>query len=136
MLHSYEAIHIPNRPEVNLRAGQKGLKANIHGEPSLNPRENSAFDCAVVFIDLSNCVPDLYLCSLFFGKSDDPFVILSPLQKDLYLVAHIGRQIPLVVNKLTNRDLPFWFVTDINQDIFFVDLNDLSSNYLSLFDTP
>ena len=79
MLCAYQGIHIPDRPQINLRSWQKGLQTDINRKTPLDPGQDLSLNGTVIFVDFFDVIPDFDLGCLFFGESYGALVILSPL---------------------------------------------------------
>ena len=74
-----------NRPQVDLRARQECLDADVDGESALHPRDDRALDGLFVVVGVADLVPDLEALGLFFGKHELAVFVLDFFDKNFDL---------------------------------------------------
>ena len=101
--------------KIDLRSGQKGGDADVHGQAAPDPGDHLAFNHTITLLaGPADLIPDLQIVGFVFGKDDDPFVIFSAFQIDIYLIPLLYRHVFLAGAKLGYRHLSFRFITHVD----------------------
>src|SRR5262245_6089936 len=127
--HAGQVLH---RPQVDLRARQEGLHADVHAEAALDDLHHPALDRRAFFIGLGDRVPHLDLVGLVLGEDDEPFGILLGLEIDLDLLAHLRRD--AVAVELLDRDRTLALVAHVHQHFAGSDVDDTAADDLALLE--
>ena len=77
------------RDDVDLRAGQEGLDADVDHEAALDDALDLAFDEPAVVEDLDDLVPVLLVGGFLLREDDHALVVLEFLEEDFDLVADL-----------------------------------------------
>ena len=118
---SHQIVKIANRPQIRLRAGQKGLNPDIHREAALDPRLNRTVDGFISVEHPLDFFPDFYTGRFFLGEHDTFFLVVPPFDHDFHFVTDFGFNRTGLVPEFMNPDLAFGFVTDINKHMILID---------------
>src|SRR6185436_15140467 len=82
-----QRVEIPDRTDVDLRAGEERADADVHGEPALDALDDAADDDLAFRIGLLDLVPDLHLLGFFTRQDDVAFAIFGTLEEHVHDVA-------------------------------------------------
>ena len=122
-LLALHAIEIAHRPQVNLRAGQKGARAHdVHGQAALDAVDDPGLHRSLVVVGLLDLVPGLQALRLLVREIDVAFLGVARFAHDGDFVAALHRDVALGVGKLGNRNDAFGFVADVHHHVLRRDL--------------
>src|SRR4030095_9065461 len=127
--HAGQVLH---RPQVDLRAGQERLHADVNAQTALDDFHHPALDPRARFIGLGHGVPHLDLVVLVLGEDDEPLGILLGLEVDLDLLAHLRHDAVSV--ELLDGDRAFALVAHVHQHLAGADVDDAAADDLALFE--
>ena len=96
-------LEVAHRPQVDLRAGQERLHADVDGEAALHARDDDALDGFVALAGAADLVPDLEAVGLLLGEDDAAVLVLGLLEQDVDLVADAHEHGAVVVHELPGR---------------------------------
>src|SRR5205823_14125996 len=110
--HRGEILH---GTQIDLRARQERLHADVHGEAALDHLDHAALDRLPLLVRLGDRVPDLDLVGLVLGQDDEAFGVLLGLEVDLDLLADL-RQGAMAM-ELLDRDRTLALVADVDEHL-------------------
>ncbi len=94
---------------------------------------DDTFKGRIIFIGLFDGVPNFDLFGFFFRKVNY-FVLIVPIFHHHFNgIIQLGTQITFLIHEFMDSNLPFRFVTNVNQHMIFVDGDNLTSNHLTFF---
>src|SRR5262249_41197844 len=93
--HVHERSDIADRPDVDLRTGQKRHRPiQVHGKSSLDLVENDALDLFVALEGLSQLAPAFLAACLVARQNRLAKRVLHPLQVDFHRIADLELRLP------------------------------------------
>ena len=107
-----------HRPRIGLRAGHKGLNADVHREAALHASEHVPGDDELLLIGLVEVVPDAQAGGARMGEQDVPLRLLAVLDHHIDHVAGLHRDLPVRTLKLLQGNDAFGLITEIDDDVF------------------
>ena len=116
-----EAVEIFRGNDIDLRAGEERLDADIDGEAAFDDGLDLALDDAAFVEDLGDLVPVLFIGGAFLGEDDHAFVVFEADEEHFHFVADL--EIFDVV-EFRERDDAFGFVADIHEHFAGTDFED------------
>ncbi len=135
---SDEPVQVLDGPQVDLRAGQERLDADVDGQAALDAGHDGALDDLVVVHGLLDLVPGLHQVGLLLGEDELTVGALERLEVDLDLVADsdaegsvLGR---FLVAELPLGDHAFRLVVDVDDDVVVRHADDRALDDLALLD--
>ncbi len=126
-----ELLEILRGNDVDLRAGQECLDADVDGEAAFDDGADLAFDETVALEDFHDLVPVLSVGGFFLREHDHSLVIFEPLEEHFDFVANL--QILHVV-KFGERNDAFGFVADVHEHFARTDFQDAAFNDAAFFE--
>ena len=129
-----QALEVPHRPQVDLRAGQERLHADVDGEAALHAREHAALDGLVGLVGLADLVPDLEPVGLLLGEDDAAVLVLGLLDQHVDHVAGLDEHGALLVHELPAVHQAFGLEADVHVHVVGVDGEDAAAYDLALLD--
>src|SRR4029453_2074698 len=85
-------LEVAHGPQVDLRARQERLHADVDRQAALHAREDHAVDWLVGLVGLADVVPDLEAVGLLLGEYDAAGVVLDLLDQNVDAAAHLDQQ--------------------------------------------
>ena len=116
-------LEVPHGAEVDLRAGEERLDADVDREAALHASGDRAVHQLVTLDGAVDLVPDLQLVSLLLGEDDLAVLVLGLLEVDVDLVAGRDGQLALGAHELLDGDLSLGLVADVDGDVVLGDLD-------------
>ena len=135
MLPTDQGFQVSDGPYVGMGARQKCLQADIYKEAAFYCGLDFSPDSAVTLVSFFKFIPYPHSQRSFFGKNNLPLFVFFSHQEDIDFVPHFCCQMTFRINKFMDSNLTFRFITDINQNIFFINPNNFSFDYLSFLNT-
>ena len=126
-----ELLEILGRNNVDLRAGEKRLDADVDDEAAFDDRLDLAFDEAVAVEDLDDLLPVLAVGCFFLGKDDGTLVVFEAAEENFDFVADLE---VVGVVELAQRDDALGFIADIDEDFAVANLQDAAFDDAALFE--
>ena len=133
-LSPISAFEVAHRAQVDLRAGQERLHADVDGEAALHAREDHALDGLVGLVGLADVVPDLEPVGLLLGEHDAAVFVLGLLDQDVDHVADVTSRCASLVHELPAVDQAFGLEADVHLDVVVVHGEDAAVDDLALLD--
>src|SRR5712664_926383 len=127
-----QLIEIADRTEIDLRARQERLDADVDGKPALHPADDGALDELVALARSRDLVPDAHLVGLLLGEDHHPGVVLTGLEEHVDLVADLDVGLALDQAELLDGDLALALVADVDDGVVLGDLDDAALDDLVL----
>ena len=84
-----ELLEVLRRDDVDLRAGQERLDADVDHEAAFDHGLDLAFDEAAALENLDDLFPVLLVGGLFLGEDDHALVVFEALEQDFDFVADL-----------------------------------------------
>src|SRR5262249_7366815 len=78
-----QLVEIADRSEVDLRAGQERLDADVDAQTALDPADDGSLDELVALARGGDLVPDAHLVGLLLGEDDHARVVLARLEQHI-----------------------------------------------------
>ena len=117
------AVEIADRANLNLRAGQECLDADVDGETALDAAENHTLDRSLGVGSLFELVPDLVAEGLVVADEVAAFGLFA-LNDHLDGVAGLELGDAVDVEDLLEGNEPFGLEADVDDDVLVGDLDD------------
>ena len=86
------------------------MHANVDGESTFDLRNNPAFNDPVLFVDVANVVPYLYLGGLLFGKNNFAVFVFVVFKKNINLLTDLDTYLALFILEFSDGYLTFRLV--------------------------
>ena len=131
--HPFE---VPDRPQIDLRAGQERLDADVDRKAALHAGDDRAFDGLVGLVGLADLVPDLESVGLLLGQDHEAIAVLGVLHQNLHLVSDLHEKGAVVVHELPDGNHAFRLESHVHLDLVRADLEDRTLDHLALFECP
>src|SRR5687767_8139472 len=132
VLLAEELVDVRHAPQRDLRAGEERVDAHeVDDDTALDLLDERAFDRLIVLVGETDALPHAHEIRLLLRQDDRPFLIFEVLQQHLDLVT--GLEIGKIL-ELFERDRPFGFEADIQDDHILADLKHSGLDDLPLFD--
>src|SRR5574338_205472 len=125
---------IAHRPQVDLRARQERLHADVDREAALHAREDHALDGLVRLVRLADVVPDLEPIGLLLREHDAAAVVLDLLDQHVDAVARLDEQVGVVVHEFPGVDQPLGLEPDVHLDVVVVHVRHDALDELAFLD--
>ena len=109
-----QRLEVLDRLDVDERARQERLDADVDGEPALDPVDDAAADGRARAVGLLDLVPDLHLLGFVLREDDVAVLVLRPLEENVDRVALLDRDLAREVGELGERDDALRFVADVD----------------------
>ena len=120
-------LKIADPAHLDQRRGQEAAQADVDDQAALDDLDHLAGDDAVLFLDLLDRAPGALVLSPLLGQDQPALLVLFLLDQGLDLIAdadHIEGVDVVLDGELFGGDDPFGLVTDVEQDLVPVDLDD------------
>ena len=95
-----ERLQVLDRLDVDERARQEGLDADVDGEAALDPVDHAAPDGRAGAVGLLDLVPDLHLLGLVLGEDDVAVLVFGALEQDVHRVPWLDDDVAGEVGEL------------------------------------
>ena len=126
---------VADAAHLNEGCGQEATQTDVEDKATLDNLDNGTGNDAVVFLDLLDVAPcTLVLCALL-GEDQATFLVLLGEDECLNLGAELDnlRGVDVVLDgQLAGGDDAFGLVTDVEQNLIVVDLNDLAGDEIAV----
>ncbi len=109
-----QGLEVLDRFDVDERARQERLDADVDGESSLDPVDDAAADGRARPVGLLDLVPDLHLLGFVLREDDVAVLVFRPLEENVDRVALLDRDLAREVGELGERDDALRFVADVD----------------------
>src|SRR5512138_42131 len=130
-----QLVEVPDRADVDLRAGEERLDADVDGEATLHAADDHALDELVALARGGDLVPDAHLVGLLLGEDDHARVVLTGLDEHRDLVADLDRGLAAGRgDELRHRDLTLGLVADVDDRVVLGQLDDGAADDLAFLD--
>ena len=126
-LHADVRLKVANAAHLDQRCGQEAAQADVDDQAALDDLDHAAGDDAVLFLDLLDRAPGALVLSPLLGQDQSTLLVLFLLDQGLDLVAdadHIEGVDVVLDGEFFGGDDPFGLVTDVEEDLVPVDLDD------------
>src|SRR5688500_3665741 len=124
-------VDVRHAPQRDLRAGEERVDAHeVDDDTTLDLLDERTFDGLIVFVGEADALPDAHEVRLLFRQNNRAFLVLEVLQQHLDFIAgfDVGK-----VLELLERDRPFGFETDVEDDHVVADFEHLGLDNFTLF---
>ncbi len=101
-----QRLEVAHRPQVDLRARQERLHADVDREAALHPRDDRALDGLVRLVGAADLVPDLEAIGLLLGEHDATVCVFDLLDQHVDDVAGLDEDRPVVVHEFPGGTRP------------------------------
>ena len=120
-------LQIADATHLDQRRGQEAAQADVEDQAALDDLDDGALDGLVLLLELLDGAPGALVLSALLGQDQAAFLVLLGEDEGFDLVADghnlIGVDVVLD-GELAGRDDTFGLVTDVEQDLVAVDLDD------------
>ena len=110
-------VEVADWSDVDLRAWQEGANANVNSQAALDPLNDATNYDFTVSIGLFDLVPNLHLLGVFARKYYVAVAVFGALKQNINQVAGLNRHLTIFVAEFVDRNHPFGFVADVNDDL-------------------
>src|SRR5579864_2056758 len=125
-----QRVEVADRTHVDLRAGEEGADADVHGQATLDALDDAADHDLAVGIRLLDLVPDLHLLGFFARQDDVALAVLGALEQHVDDVAGLDRDLAALIEKFADADDAFRLVPDVDDDLRRGDLENGALDHL------
>ena len=126
-LLAHVGLQVPDAAHLDQRRGQEATQADVDDETTLDDLDDAAGDDPVLLLDLLDRAPGALVLGALLAQEQAAFLVLLLLDEGLDLVAH-GDDVEgvhiMLDGEFLGRDDTFGLVTDVEQDLVPVDLDD------------
>src|SRR6185437_4383327 len=129
----HEGIDVAHRADIELRAGQEGLHADVAGQPALDPVHDAPLHDGRLLVGMLELVPQAQPGGLFVGEAQAALAALV-LDDDINDVAGVHLRHAIGVDKLAQADHAFRLLADVHHHVFAIDLEHGALEHLALVD--
>ncbi len=133
-LLAHHLLEVANRPQIDLRAGQEGLHADVHGEAALDPRDHDSVDGLVGLVGPADLVPDQQAIGLLLREHDATAVVLGLLHQDVHGVPRLDENRPLFVHEFPGGHEALGLEAHVDLDVVLVDRQHRAADDVTLLD--
>src|SRR6478609_2790854 len=120
-------LQIADATHLDQRRGQEAAQADVEDQAALDDLDDGALDGLVLLLELFDGAPGTLVLSAFLGQDQAAFLVLLGEDQGFDLIADghnlVGVHVVLD-GELTGRDDAFGLVTDVEQDLVTVNLDD------------
>ena len=120
-------LEVADAAHLDEGGGEEAAQADVEDEPTLDDLDDGAGDDAVLFLDLLDRAPGALVLRALLGQDEPTFLVLLLEDQGLDLVADLddlGRVDVVLDRQLARGDDTLGLVTDVEQDLVAVDLDD------------
>ena len=120
-------LQVADPAHLDQRGGQEAAQADVDDQAALDDLDHLTGDDAVLFLDLLDRAPGALVLSPLLGQDQATLLVLFLLDEGLDLVAdadHIEGVDVVLDGEFFGGDDPFGLVTDVEEDLVPVDLDD------------
>jgi hypothetical protein len=119
-----EAIEVLDRAEIDLRAREERLDADVDGEAALDAADDRTLDGLVLLDSLGDLVPCAHEIRLLLGELEQAVFFAHLVEVDVNNVSHLDRELALIIDELGLLDGAFGLVADVHGDQLIADPDD------------
>src|SRR4051794_25133983 len=126
-LHADVRLEVADAAHLDQRRGQEAAQADVDDQTTLDDLDDLAGDDTVLVLDLLDRAPGALVLSPLLGQDQPTLLVLLLLDEGLDLVTdgdHVERVHVVLDGELFGGDHAFGLVTDVEQDLVPVDLDD------------
>ena len=113
-------LEVAHGAQIDLRAGQEGLDADVDRQAALDAAGDQALDQLLVLARFGDLVPDLQAVGLLLGDLDQAHLVLELLDINLDDLTFLDVDRAIGLGELHRGDLAFGFVLDVDDDVVLV----------------
>ncbi len=130
-LLAHVGLEVADATHLDERRREEATEADVEDEPTLDDLDDGTGDDAVFFLDLLDGAPGTLVLSALLREDQAAFLVLLLENQGLDLVADLDDLVRVDVvldRELAARDDTFGLVTDVEEDLVAVNLDDDSVN--------
>ena len=136
-LLTHVRLKISYTPEFDERSGKEATEANIDDQPTLDNLDDVALDDPLGLFDLFDPSPGTFVLCTFLGEKEAAFLVFLLDDEGLDAFTHVDdfEGVGIVANReFPDRNDTLGLVSDVEQHLVAVDLDDRTFDELSVFD--
>src|SRR5688572_20442699 len=132
VLLAEELVDVRHATQRDLRAGEECVDAHeVDDHATLDLLDERAFDGLIILVGEADALPHAHEVRFLLREDDRSFLVLEVLQQHLDLVT--GLEVGKIL-ELLERDRPFGFESDVQDDHVVADFEDAGLYNFTLFD--
>lgn len=120
-------LQIADTAHLDERSGEEATQTDVEDQAALDDLDDGALDGLVLLLELLDGAPGTLVLSALLRQDQSAFLVLLGEDESFDLIAHgddlVGVDVVLD-GELTGRDDAFGLVTDVEQDLVTIDLDD------------
>ena len=123
-----ELLELLHGTQVDLRAGEEGLDADVDAEATLHAGCDLAMHGLACIVGLGDLFPSLHLVGAALAQHELAIVLTHGVEVDLHRVANRDGDVALFIEELMAVDVALGLVADVNGDPVRVDVEHCASD--------